>query len=194
MARINLQDLSEVDDEDVQGIYEHLMADRERDWSSEHWEMEANFPAVFKHFFRARTALWEEGDLEQELLEKIAIAVSMANGCEYCTGAFCTHLVTKFDYDEAEVVDFLEDIRGGTLSGRDRAVITFAVRSLESPAAVTDEQVEELREEYGLSDRDLLQVVYVVNMLSGFNRIVDTFDAEYDHLFPEGLVRTDVGV
>lgn len=194
MARIRLQDLAEVDDKDVQEIHDYLMADRERDWSSEHWEMEANFPEVFKHFFRARTALWDEGDLETELLEKIAITVSMANGCEYCTGAFCTHLVTKFDYGEEEVVDFLEDVRGGTLSGRDRAVLEFAARSLESPKAVTDEQVAELREEYGLSDRDLLQVVYVVNMLSGFNRIVDTFDAEYDHVFPEGMVRTGVGL
>lgn len=194
MARIGLQDLAEVDDEDVQEIHEYLMADRERDWSSEHWEMEANFPEVFKHFFRARTALWNQGDLEQELLEKIAITVSMANGCEYCTGAFCTHLVTKFDYDETEVVDFLEDVRGGSLSGRDRAVLEFAARSLEAPKEVIDGQVEELREEYDFSDRDLLQVVYVVNMLSGFNRIVDTFDAEYDHIFPENLVQTGVGL
>lgn len=190
MARIQLQDLSESDDEDVRGIYEYLMENRDRDWSSEHWEIEANVPEVFTHFFRARRALWDLGELDRELLEKIAIAVSMANGCEYCTGAFCTHLVTDFGYDEAEVVAYLEDVREGTLSGRDRAVIEFAVRSLESPREVTDGQVDALREEHGLTDRALLQVVYVVNMLSGFNRIVDTFDAEYDHLFPRGLVET----
>lgn len=194
MARIALADLAEVDDPDVQAIHDHLMATRDRDWSSEHWEMEANFPPVFKHMFRARRALWAEGDLPEELLEKIAIAVSMANGCSYCTGAFCTHLVTRFDYDEAAVVDFLEDVRDGTLSGRDRAVVEFAVRSLEDPKAVTDGQVEELRERHGLSDAELLQVVYTVNLLSGFNRIVDTFDAAYDHQFPEELVRTGVGL
>lgn len=108
MARVDLQPLDESDDEDVRAIHEYLMESREKDYVAEHWEIEANFPAAFKHVFRLyRAVIWEEGDLPQELLEKVAVAVSMANGCEYCTGAFCTHLRTQFDYDDEEVVAFL---------------------------------------------------------------------------------------
>lgn len=190
MARLPRQDLSTSPDPDVRAIHDYLMEHREKDYVAEHWQLEANFPAVFKHVFRLyRAAIWEEGDLPQELLEKIAVAVSVANGCEYCTGAFCTHLQTQFDYDDAAVVDFVEDVRAGSLAGRERTVIEFALKTLDQPQAVTDADVEALRE-HGLDDADLVHVVYVVNLISGFNRLVDTFDAEYDHLFGESLVET----
>lgn len=192
MARVDLQPLDESDDEDVRAIHEYLMESREKDYVAEHWEIEANFPAAFKHVFRLyRAVIWEEGDLPQELLEKVAVAVSMANGCEYCTGAFCTHLRTQFDYDDEEVVAFIEDVQAGSLAGRERAVVEFALQALDDPKGVTDEQVATLRD-HGLDDRDLVHVVYVVNVISGFNRIVDTFDAEYDHLFSGSLVDTGV--
>lgn len=190
MARVALQDLRASPDEDVRAIHDYLLSNREKDYVAEHWQIEANFPAVFKHVFRLyRAAIWEEGDLPQELLEQIAVAVSVANGCDYCTGAFCTHLKTQFDYDDEAVVGFVEGVREGTLTGRDRDVIEFALTTLDDPQAVTDADVEGLRD-YGLDDADLVHVVYVVNLVSGFNRIVDTFDAEYDHLFGSSLVET----
>lgn len=190
MARVALQDLRTSPDEDVRAIHDYLMEHREKDYVAEHWQIEANFPAVFKHVFRLyRAAIWEEGDLPQELLEQIAVAVSVANGCDYCTGAFCTHLQTRFDYDDAAVVGFVDDVREGTLDGRERAVIDFALKTLDDPQAVTDADVEGLRG-HGLDDADLVHVVYVVNLISGFNRLVDTFDAAYDHWFGESLVET----
>lgn len=192
MARIELIDIQADDDEAVRDIYE-FMAETGRNWDSEHWRLEANFPQVMMHLLRARTVLWTAGGLSRETLEKIAVAVSVANGCPYCTGAFCTHL-TDLGFDDAEVAAFIESVTDGVVDGRDAAIIEFALQSLDDPQGVTDRQVRGLRETHGLTDRDLLQVVYVVNIVSGFNRIVDTFDADYDHAFPAELVRERVDV
>ena len=186
MARVTLVDIGESADPDVQAIHDS-MVEAGRDWRGEHWRIEANFPAVMRHVLRGRMALWNEGDLPVETLEKIAVAVSVANGCTYCAGAFCTHL-TDLGFETDEVAAFVRSVDEGSLDERDEVVIGFALQSLEDPQGVTDDQVDRLRDRHGLTDRDLVQVVYVVNFISGFNRIVDTFDAEYDHPFPRAFL------
>lgn len=190
MARVTLVDIGGSDDPEVQSIHD-LMVEAGRDWAGEHWRIEANFPAVMRHVLRGRMALWEDGDLAQETLERIAVAVSVANGCTYCTGAFCTHL-TDLGYDHEAVAAFVRSVSEGTIDDRDAAVIEFALQSLDDPREVTDDQVDRLRDRHGLTDRGLLQIVYAVNFIDGFNRIVDTFDADYDHPFPAALLRDAV--
>lgn len=188
MARINLVTIDDSDDPNVQAIHE-LMSAHGRDWESDHWRLEANCPEVMEHLLRARTSLWEASGLPLRTLEKIAVAVSVANGCLYCTGAFCTHLV-DLGSDTDAVGEFVQSVGEGEIDDRDAAILAFALQSLDDPKGVTDDQIARLRENHGLSDRTLLEIVYVVNLVSGFNRIVDTFDAAYDHPFPEAVLRT----
>lgn len=191
MARIQLVDIANSDDPSVREIHEY-MRKTGRNPDSEHWQLEANFPEIFIHRLRARAALWNDGDLERDILEKLAVAVSAANGCAYCTGAFCTHLV-DMGYDLEEITAFLSTVGDHEVTDREQAILAFALQSLEDPHGVTDGLVETLRADHGLSDRDLIQIVLVVNTISGFNRIVDTFDATYDHEIPEQLVGEHVG-
>ena len=186
MARIELVDIADSDDPAVRDIHEY-MAETGRNPDSEHWQLEANFPEIFRHRLRARASLWRDGDLERDVLEKLAVAVSAANGCTYCTGAFCTHLA-DMGYDVEEITAFLDAVGDHDVTDREQAILAFALQSLEAPDGVTDGLVETLKDDHGLTDRDLLQVVLVVNTISGFNRIVDTFDATYDHELPEELV------
>lgn len=190
MARVNLVDIGGSDDPAVRAIHD-FMVEAGRDWEGEHWRIEANFPAVMKHVLRGRMALWSEGDLPPATLEKIAVAVSVANGCTYCTGAFCTHL-TDLGSDDDEVAAFVRSVSEGAIDDRDEAILEFALQSLDAPRSITDRQVDRLRDRHGLNDSALLQIVYTVNFVDGFNRIVDTFDADYDHAFPVELLRDPV--
>jgi hypothetical protein len=57
-----------------------------------HFYVEMNFPEFFKAKLGATKVLWQMGELRLDEIQHIGIAVSKANGCPYCTAAFCTIL------------------------------------------------------------------------------------------------------
>lgn len=178
MARISQLEPDEVEDEEVQEIFDFI-GDKQG-FVPNHFKIEANSPELFKHFFRAQRALWEEGDLSMETMEQVAIAVSMANDCDYCTGAHCT-ILGNAGADRDDILDFQEGVKGGELDDFERAVVDFALQVNDDPHGVTDDDVAALREDHGLSDEDLLQLVHAVNVFSAANRVNIVFDTEYDH-------------
>ena len=177
MARVELLELTDSNDEELLTLAEHFLT---ADGSvPNHFRAEAHFPEVLKHVFRARIALWESGPLPQHLMKKVAVAVSMANGCQYCTGAFCSML----DSDDS-AYRFQQRIIDDQLGEFEEAVIDFALKVNENEHAVTDEDFQSLREGFDLSDRGFVQLVYCVNIISGYNRVTTVFDVEYDHSYP----------
>src|SRR5262249_21900515 len=57
-----------------------------------HFYVEMNFPEFFKAKLGATKVLWQMGELSMEEIQFVGIVVSKANGCPYCTAAFCTIL------------------------------------------------------------------------------------------------------
>ncbi len=57
-----------------------------------HFYVEMNFPEFFKAKLGATKVLWQLGELNIDEIQYVGIAVSKANGCPYCTAAFCTIL------------------------------------------------------------------------------------------------------
>lgn len=178
MARIKQWNPEEVSDEDLEEIFEFI---RKKQGSvPNHFKIEANFPELFKHFFYAQRALWEDGPLSMETMERIAIAVSMANDCDYCTGAHCT-ILGNTGADRDDIVAFQEGVKGDSLDQFERAIVDFALQVNDDPHGVTADDIETLRTEHGLSDKALLQIVQGVNVFSAANRVNTVFDTEYDH-------------
>ncbi|SFC25076.1 uncharacterized peroxidase-related enzyme [Halobiforma haloterrestris] len=178
MARIDRLDPDELSDETIEEIFEYA---REKQGAvPNHFKIEANFPEAFEHFFYMQQALWEDGPLSMETMERVAIAVSMANDCDYCTGAHCT-ILGNTGADRDDIVAFQEGVKGDSLDEFERAIVDFALQVNEDPHGVTGEDVEELRTEHGLSDAALLQLVHGVNVFSAANRVNIVFDTEYDH-------------
>ncbi|MXV61558.1 peroxidase-related enzyme [Natronorubrum sp. JWXQ-INN-674] len=183
MARIRQWEPEEVDDEEIQEIFEYV---RENQGSvPNHFKIEANFPELFKHVFNTQRALWEDGPLSIETMEQIAIAVSMANDCDYCTGAHCTILGNK-GTDRKEIVAFQEGVKGGSLNEFEQTVIDFALQVNDDPHGVTEADIDELRADHDLSDKALLQIVQGVNAFAAANRVNIVFDTEYDHPWKRG--------
>ena len=90
MARVRIAKPEKIDEPAIQGIF---------DWVIEmegqvpnHFYVELNFPEFFTAKLGATKVLWEAGELTMEEIQHIGILVSQANGCSYCTAAFCTIL------------------------------------------------------------------------------------------------------
>ena len=93
-----------------------------------HFYVEMNFPEFFKAKLGATKVLWQMGELTMEEIQLVGIAVSRANGCPYCTAAFCTILHHGLKVDEESVKQFVSDPLGAVLDDRTRSIVGFHSR------------------------------------------------------------------
>lgn len=147
-----------------------------------HFRVEAHVPETMKYMLKALQANRSEGDLSMDLVKKLYLAISMTNGCTYCTGVYCTNLGKEVGSEEV-VREFQEQLTEGGLTGMEADVVEFAVDLTEDPHGITDEDFESLREEHGLTDQDLVQIVFIVNIISGYNRVTTGFDCEHEDVY-----------
>ena len=182
MARVSLVDPTEANNEIVREFADRVS--RSDGAFPAHFAAEAHFPAVMKHVYEARLAIARDGDLGPLLFSKLAVAISMANECTYCTGAYATQLSARLGSDGA-AREFQLALAEGELDDGEAAVIDAALALLAAPASLTDEDFDRLRAELDFSDRTFVELVYVVNVVSGYNRLTMAFDLPYDHAYPE---------
>lgn len=142
------------------------------------FRLHLHFPEHFKAWLGWVRTLWDEGELSFEEVQHVGIAVSKANECAFCTGSFCSVLEHGGGVERSIVEAYLE--RGAeTLAERERVLVEFAVKANLQPHAVTQGDVDRLREA-GLGDRGIVQLVWLVNMFSASNRFNIVLGTELD--------------
>src|SRR3990167_594789 len=72
-----------------------------------HFRVELNFPEYFKAKLGSTKVLWQMGELSMPEIQHVGILVSQANGCPYCTAAFCTILNYGLQVEEDYVTGLL---------------------------------------------------------------------------------------
>ena len=112
--------------------------------------------------------------------QRVGILVSQANGCAYCTAAFCTILNFGLGTAEDEVAALLEEGLETIDDDRLKAVLTYALQVNSAPAAVTDLQIDALRD-CGLTDKGIVQLTHVVSDFSSYNTLNLALDTDYDY-------------
>ena len=178
MARVALPKDKQITDPAVEGIFA---------WVSEmegsvpnHFFVELNFPEFFTAKLGATKVLWEMGELTMEEIQHIGILVSQANGCPYCTAAFCTilnyGLGTAEDYVGSLLQQGLDAVDGDRL----KSLLTYALQVNNDPGAVTDAQVDALRHQ-GLTDKGIVQLTHIVSDFSSYNTLNLALDTDYDY-------------
>ena len=178
MARVALPKPEHVTDPAVEGILAWVT---EMEGSvPNHFYAELNFPEFFTAKLGATKVLWEMGELTMEEIQHIGILVSQANGCAYCTAAFCTilnhGLGTAEDYVGGLLQSGLDAIEGDRL----RAILDYALQVNDDPGAVSDSQVESLRER-GFTDKGIVQITHVVSDFASYNTLNLALDTDYDY-------------
>jgi len=178
MARVKIAKPETVEDPAVAGIFEWVT--QMEGSVPNHFFVELNFPAFFTAKLGATKVLWEEGELSMEEIQHIGILVSQANGCSYCTAAFCTILNYGLEADETEVGGLLTDGAGAVSDPRLRTLLDYALKVNLGAASVTDEDVQALRD-VGLTDLGIVQITHIVSDFGSYNRLNLALNTDYDY-------------
>ena len=178
MARVAMPKPQHITDPAVEGIFA---------WVTEmegnvpnHFYVELNFPEFFTAKLGATKVLWETGELSMKEIQHVGIVVSQANGCPYCTAAFCTILNHGLGTAEDYVGTLLQSGVAAVEGDRLRALLDYALQVNQAPAEVSDQQVEALRS-HGLSDKGIVQLTHVVSDFSSYNTLNLALDTDYDY-------------
>lgn len=178
MARVAMPKPQHVKDPAVEGIFSWVT---EMEGSvPNHFYVELNFPEFFIAKLGATKVLWEMGELTMEEIQHVGIVVSQANGCPYCTAAFCTILNHGLGTAEDYVGTLLQSGVAAVEGDRLRALLDYALQVNQAPAEVSDQQVEALRS-HGLSDKGIVQLTHVVSDFSSYNTLNLALDTDYDY-------------
>lgn len=118
----------------------------------------ANSPAALKAFL-GLYGIAENGSLDRQTHERIALAVAQQDACEYCLSAH-TAIGRKVGLSNAEI----EANRGGTSRDAKAAVAVKFARSLvQHMGEVTTAELMEMRKA-GYSEGDIVEVITHVGM------------------------------
>ena len=178
MARVALPKPEQVTDPAVAEIFAWVT---EMEGSvPNHFYVELNFPEFFTAKLGATKVLWQMGELSMEEIQHVGILVSQANGCPYCTAAFCTILNYGLGTAEDYVGSLLQAGVAAVEGERLTAVLNYALQVNQDPAGVTDEQVQALRDQ-GLTDKGIVQVTHVVSDFSSYNTLNLALETDYDY-------------
>jgi alkylhydroperoxidase family enzyme len=114
------------------------------------------------------TAAREYAEVSREIKLHVSFAVSMANGCRYCT----LHQVLglrRLNVDPAKLMAMKKD--DSALSGRELAAVTFARKLTREPASITDGDYEKLHAEF--KEQGALEVLLQTCNFAFMNRFTD---------------------
>ena len=178
MTRVALPRPEEITDPAVEGIFAWVT---EMEGSvPNHFYVELNFPEFFTAKLGATKVLWEMGELTMEEIQHVGILISQANGCPYCTAAFCTILNYGLGTAEDYVGELLQQGLDAVDGDRLKSLLAYALQVNNDPGAVTDAQVDALRQ-HGLTDKGIVQLTHIVSDFSSYNTLNLALDTDYDY-------------
>ena len=178
MTRVALPRPEEITNPAIEGIFAWVT---EMEGSvPNHFYIELNFPEFFTAKLGATKVLWEMGELTMEEIQHVGILVSQANGCPYCTAAFCTILNYGLGTAEDYVGNLLHQGLGAVNGDRQKSLLAYALQVNSDPGAVTDAQVIALRQ-HGLTDKGVVQLTHIVSDFSSHNTLNLALDTDYDY-------------
>lgn len=179
MARVEIVNPAEISDPSIDAIF---------DWVTKmegsvpnHFLVELNFPEYFVAKLSSTKVLWELGELAIDEIQHIGILVSKANGCPYCTAAFCTilnhGLKTESNYIKEVITKGIDVVD----SERLRVILEYALKVNLSPKDIECSDIESLKS-VGLKDKGIVQLTHLVSDFASYNRLNLALDTDYDYL------------
>lgn len=116
-----------------------------------------------------------KGNIPLETKEAIATRVSKVNGCHFCLHIHKGNL-EKLGVSSPEV----EAIENGEVDDEQlNFVLKFVSIATKEPQKLTDSDFYQLKE-YGYSDEDILEILTVMEMYTGYNKIIVALDLQQE--------------
>jgi len=131
-------------------------------------------PHQFRAFFAYYDTLIEDSPLAREEFEMVVVATSGANDCLYCVVAHGA-LLRIYAEDPTLAEQLATNHRTANVGDAHRAMCEFAVKLTNSPAEVTDEDLERLRD-HGFSDTEIWDIASTSALFNLSNRMAHVAD------------------
>lgn len=139
--------------------------------------LDAHVPLLLRSLVDLNRRVLLAGDLDPLFLEKLALLISVENGCEYCVGYHETALEGRANPEEIRTL--VDDWRAAEFTALERTMVDLALAANEDPHAVTDEQVEAVMDA-GATAADLVQLMHFVTVIQGYNTFNVVFQTDLD--------------
>jgi len=97
--------------DEVRAVYDDIMATRKTDWINNFWKALANHPPTLRRTWESIKQIMGPGALDPLTKEMIYLAVSAANGCDYCIASH-TAGARRIPVAEAALIAVLESVLG----------------------------------------------------------------------------------
>jgi uncharacterized peroxidase-related enzyme len=173
MAWIETIDLGDADDE-LRALYDEILDTRGK--ISNILKVHGLNPsALAAHLKLYDTLLFGRSEVRRAEREAIAVVVSAENECTYCVQHHTEALAAY--WDETRVEQMAADYTALELSEKLRAACDLAAKLTHSPDAMTEAEVERLRD-VGWSDRSVLDIVLITSYFNFVNRIATGLGVE----------------
>src|SRR5487761_1949412 len=86
MATVKLIEYGEASPE-VRAVYDDIKAARKTNWINNFWKALAHHPPTLKRTWESLKEVMAPGALDPLVKELVYLAVSVSNGCQYCTAS-----------------------------------------------------------------------------------------------------------
>jgi uncharacterized peroxidase-related enzyme len=139
-------------------------------------------PVALEAFLGFRKTL-ERGSLGPAMAQRIALAVSEANGARYCVAAQTFRARRLVGLDDAEIT---ANRNGASNDPRADVAVHFAAKIVRTHGTVSDEDLRELKSA-GFGDAEILEIIAQVALTTFANYANKIGDAELD--FPAIAMR-----
>lgn len=128
-----------------------------------------NLSAMQAHMDLYLAVMFGRSGLKRAERELIAVVVSATNGCAYCVQHHAEAL-NNYWKDSERVRHLTRDFRHAGLSGRETAMLEYAVKLTNAPETMAEADVAALRAQ-GLEDGDVLDLNLITSYFNFVNRI-----------------------
>lgn len=125
-----------------------------------------------------KTIMLRNSKLPRHLKEMIGVIVSKTNSCQYCCNAH-NFFLKAIGYDDKKVEELNEDYQSSSLSEKDKAILDLAVKITNNAWKITDEEMELLKEKFGITDVEILEIVNVASYFNYVNRLADALGVQF---------------
>lgn len=162
--------LGELTDDDVPDKY-----DSEADWGFTFTGALAHHPETFKLWWAEEGQVFGGGNLDRGFKELLGAVIAHQRGAAICIAWHTTSAAIEDVAPERYAIAADFENAKDELPEHERAAIEFAVRSVEAPDSVADEDVEALRE-LGYDDADIVELVTTAGTAAKFANFALTLD------------------
>ena len=172
MARIRL--LTETDgNSQIQEIFDEIREKAGRVPAA--YRAFAKYPHILQANWNRTKNILGEGNVSIETKEAIATRVSKVNGCNFCL------LIHKGNLKKLGVsAKEIEAIETGEVEDTKlNYILNFVSVATKEPEKLTDADFKRLKD-LGHSEKDILEILTVMEMYTGYNKIISALDLQPD--------------